>query len=164
MAVEIERKFLVDASRFEPPASGFEIRQGWLVRDAERTVRVRLSRPVGPAGGEPEAFLTVKGPDGAVRSEFEYQIPTLDAVQLLDRLCLPGEIAKVRYETTFGGHTFEVDVYSGHLEGLITAEVELSDPSTDVALPVWVTREVTGEPAWTNARLSLATELPDTSA
>ena len=160
MGVEIERKFLVDAKRFEPPASGMEIRQGWLARDAERTVRVRLSRPVGPASGEPQAFLTVKGPDGVVRSEFEYEIPTDDALELLDRLCLAGEIAKVRYEVPVAGRVFEVDVYSGRLEGLVTAEVELDDPDAPIELPEWVTREVTGDPAWTNARLSVAAEPP----
>ncbi|HET8990581.1 MAG TPA: CYTH domain-containing protein [Acidimicrobiales bacterium] len=159
MGVEIERKFLVDGSRFRPPAAGVEIRQGWLARDETRTVRVRLSRPTGGAGAA-AGFLTVKGPGGLVRSEYEYAIPPEDAGRLLDDLCLPGEVAKVRYKVEHAGHTFEVDVYSGRLAGLVTAEVELDDPSAVVETPPWVTEEVTGDPRWSNAALSRAGSPP----
>jgi adenylate cyclase len=154
MGVEIERKFLVDPEAFAPPSSGTTIRQGWLVRDPERTVRVRLSGPSGDAAGPTRAYLTVKGPDGLVRSEYEYEIPPDDAVRLLDDLCLPGQINKVRYRVPVGRHTFEVDVYSGRQAGLITAEVELPDTDTAVDVPDWAVQEVTGDPQWTNAALS----------
>jgi adenylate cyclase len=154
MGSEIERKFLVDPQRFAAPESGRSIRQGWLARDPERTVRVRLSSPFGREDSPTRAFLTVKGPDGLVRSEFEYEIPPDDAIRLLDDLCLPGQITKVRYQVPAGAHTFEVDVYSGRQAGLVTAEVELPDPDTAVDVPGWVVREVTGDPAWTNAALS----------
>ncbi|HUJ65247.1 MAG TPA: CYTH domain-containing protein, partial [Acidimicrobiales bacterium] len=93
MGVEIERKFLVDTARFSPPTDGTEIRQGYLARSPERSVRVRLTRPL-PASGTPaeSATLTIKGPDGITRLEYEYPIPPADAVELLDRLVLPGEI------------------------------------------------------------------------
>jgi adenylate cyclase len=154
MGTEIERKFLVDPQRFAAPESGTRIRQGWLARDPERTVRVRLSCPFGGEDGPGRAFLTIKGPDGLVRSEYEYEIPPDDATQLLDDLCLPGQITKVRYRVPVGGHIFEVDVYSGRQAGLVTAEVELPDPDTAVEVPEWAVKEVTGDPAWTNAALS----------
>jgi adenylate cyclase len=154
MGVEIERKFLVDPQRFTPPESGTRIRQGWLARDPERTVRVRLSSPWGGRDGPDRAFLTVKGPDGLVRSEYEYEIPPDDAIGLLDNLCLPGQITKVRHQVPVGGHTFEVDVYSGPRQGLVTAEVELASPDAEVEVPSWAVKEVTGDPAWTNAALS----------
>jgi adenylate cyclase len=153
VGVEIERQFLLDSERFDPPTEGIEIRQGWLARDPERTVRIRMSRPSGKVG-QGRTFLTVKGLDGPVRSEFEYDIPLADAATMLDELCLPGEISKVRYAVPFAGHTFEVDVYFGRHAGLITAEVELTDPEATVDLPPWITEEVTGDPAWTNAALS----------
>jgi adenylate cyclase len=154
MGTEIERKFLVDPQHFTPPESGTSIRQGWLARDPERTVRVRLSCPFGADDGEPRAYLTVKGPDGLVRSEYEYEISPDDATRLLDDLCLPGQITKARYRVPVGGHVFEVDVYSGDHAGLITAEVELADPDAPVQVPDWAVKEVTGDPAWTNAALS----------
>ena len=157
MGIEIERKFLVDPARFLPPASGAVIRQGYLVRSSDRSVRVRLSRRPG-AGAEVEASgaLTIKGPDGMARLEYEYSIPADEAAELLDTLCLPGEIAKTRYVVAVEGRKFEVDVYEGAHAGLITAEVELESESEVVDLPDWVTEEVTGDPAWTNAALSRA--------
>jgi adenylate cyclase len=90
------------------------------------------------------------------RLEYEYPIPPADAAELLDRLALPGEIRKVRYLVEVAGRTFEVDVYEGRHQGLITAEIELESSDQEVALPDWVTEEVTGDPAWTNAALSRA--------
>jgi adenylate cyclase len=155
VGVEIERKFLVDAARFSPPAGGVEIRQGYLARSPERSVRVRLTRPAAASGAvEESATLTIKGPDGMTRMEYEYEIPPADAAELLDRLALPGEIGKVRYRVDVAGRTFEVDVYGGRHQGLITAEIEMGSSDDEVVLPDWVTKEVTGDPAWTNAALS----------
>jgi len=162
MGVEIERKFLVDPALFFPPAFGSEIRQGYLVRSPERSVRVRLTRSEVPLGEvEESAALTIKGPDGLARLEYEYPIPAGDAAELLDRLCLPGEIKKVRYLVDVAGRSFEVDVYDGVHAGLITAEIELESVDDTVVLPDWVTEEVTGDPAWTNASLSRAQAAPD---
>ena len=155
MGTEIERKFLVDATRFSPPPFGTEIRQGYLVRDPERSVRIRLGRLHRPDGSiEEESFLTVKGPGGLVRAEYEYAIPPTDATELLDNLCLPGEIAKTRYEVDVAGRTFEVDVYAGRYSGVIVAEVEFDDPEEMIVLPDWVTDDVTGDPAWSNQAMS----------
>jgi CYTH domain-containing protein len=154
MGVEIERKFLVDASSFTPPEVGSEIRQGYLARDADRSVRVRLTRRTTSEGTVESATLTIKGPDGMTRAEYEYPIPPGDAVELLDTLSLPGEISKTRYKVDVAGRPFEVDVYSGRHAGLLTAEVELDSESDEVVLPDWVTEEVTGDPAWTNAAMS----------
>ncbi len=158
MGTEIERKFLVDATRFAPPPFGTEIRQGYLVRDPERSVRVRLNRVHRSDGSiEEKAYLTVKGPGGLVRAEYEYAIPPADAAELLDNLCLAGEIAKTRYEVDVAGRMFEVDVFAGRHSGAIIAEVEFGDvDEVDevVELPDWVTEEVTGDPAWTNAAMS----------
>jgi adenylate cyclase len=159
VGVEIERKFLVDPARFSPPPVGAEIRQGYLARSSERSVRVRLKRQSKESGeAEESAALTIKGPDGMTRMEYEYPIPPADAAELLDRLALPGEIRKVRYLVEVSGRTFEVDVYGGRHQGLVTAEVELDSPDAEVTLPDWVTEEVTGDPAWTNAVLSQAGE------
>jgi CYTH domain-containing protein len=76
MALEIERKFLVHGDGWREGAKQ-RLRQCYLNRDKERTVRVRI------AGDK--AFLTIKGvTHGATRVEFEYEIPIKDAEQLLE--------------------------------------------------------------------------------
>ena len=51
MAVEIERKFIVDTSKWKPQNKGLDIRQGYICSEKGRTVRVRTK-------GE-KAFLTI---------------------------------------------------------------------------------------------------------
>ena len=87
VAVEIERKFLVVGTEWRD-ASGVRLSQGFLNRDKQRTVRVRIAGP--------RAFLTVKGETrGASRAEFEYEIPVEDAEQLL-ALCEGSRVEKIR--------------------------------------------------------------------
>jgi CYTH domain-containing protein len=67
MGTEIERKFLVQGPQWRQ-GTGVPYSQGYLNREKERTVRVRI------AGDK--AFLTIKGISrGASRAEFEYEIP-----------------------------------------------------------------------------------------
>ncbi len=147
MATEIERKFLVNGESWRVGAEGLAYRQGYLNRDPERTVRVRLA---GDAG-----FLTVKGrSQGACRTEFEYPIPVADARAMLEALCLGPIIEKVRYRVPFGGHVWEVDEFGGENRGLVLAELELGAPDEDFAVPPWVGQEVTGDPRYYNANLA----------
>jgi adenylate cyclase len=150
VATEIERKFLVpgDAWRAVVPAEveGTVIRQGYLVRGVERTVRVRRAGDRG--------WLTIKGPGTLARAEYEYEIPPGDADELLATLCEPGVIDKVRYRVPVGDLVWEVDEFHGRHDGLVVAEVELPSVDTAVELPDWVGDEVTDDPAYTNASLS----------
>lgn len=146
MPTEIERKFLVksDAWRAGPP--GTEISQGYLARDKQRSVRVRL------AGDE--AFITVKGAGkGISRSEFEYPVPLEDAREML-RLCLPSLIEKVRHERHHAGHLWEVDEFQGDNAGLVVAEIELDAEDRDFEKPEWVGEEVSDDPRYLNACLA----------
>src|SRR6266511_5885259 len=80
MAIEIERKFLVNGNSWRSGTTRQQIRQGYLCSSADRTVRVRV-------GGD-RAFLTIKGAQhGASRYEYEYGIPIRDATEMLERLC-----------------------------------------------------------------------------
>jgi adenylate cyclase len=147
MAQEIERKFLV-RGRFEDQASGHtRIVQGYLSSVPERTVRVRIKGDQG--------FLTIKGignSSGASRFEWEREIPTADADQLL-ALCEPGVIDKVRYLVPAGPHTYEVDVFHGDNDGLIVAEIELGAEDEAFERPSWLGAEVTGDPRYYNSAL-----------
>jgi len=147
MGQEIERKFLVAGDGWRARAdAGRRMRQGYLIADEARSVRVRVAGDV--------ATMTIKGPsDGAVRDEFEYGIPLADAEALLERLCLRPFIEKTRHRVEHAGHLWEVDVFEGDNAPLVVAEVELARADEAVALPEWVGREVTGDGRFTNARL-----------
>ena len=147
MAFEIERKFLVDASKL--PAQilidGEKISQGYLSSEPARTVRVRTK------GGR--GFLTVKSANvGITRKEFEFEIPVDDAEEIL-KLC-PNVLTKVRYKVEHAGKIWEVDVFSGRHDGLILAEVELSSADEVVELPAWLGEEVSTNPKFFNSVLA----------
>lgn len=146
MGKEIERKFLViNDSYRESAVSSDSIKQGYLSRDPERTVRVRTR--------DDKGFLTVKGVTrGCEREEFEYEIPFSDASHLL-AMCLPPVIEKIRYIVPFGGRTWEVDVFEGANTGLTVAEIELGDSTEQFPLPDFIGKEVTGDPRYYNSNL-----------
>ncbi len=146
MAKEIERKFLVKPDVWKAPAGGTTIRQGYLSSVKERVVRVRTKGP--------KAFLTIKGlTKGISRSEFEYEIPVEDADVLLTNLCEQPLIEKTRYKEMHLGHTWEIDVFFGANEGLIVAEVELTDEKEQLTLPAWAGEEVSSDPRYFNSNL-----------
>ncbi|MBX3157935.1 MAG: CYTH domain-containing protein [Deltaproteobacteria bacterium] len=145
MAHEIERKFLVDAARWNPTGHGTALRQGYLSSVPERTVRVRLA-------GE-RAVLTVKGlTTGVTRTELEYEIPVEDARILLD-MCERPLIEKVRHVEDWGGTRWEIDVFGGDNAGLVLAEVELPSEDAAFARPPWLGREVSDDARYYNANL-----------
>ncbi|MBF0143389.1 MAG: CYTH domain-containing protein [Magnetococcales bacterium] len=146
MGIEIERRFLAQGDLWRTGAVGVVYRQGFLSTVKERVVRVRLAGNVGS--------LTIKGlARGFTRAEFNYPLPTADAVEMLDTLCERPLIEKIRHTITFGGVTWEVDEFLGENAGLVIAEVELAEENQDFALPPWVGREVSGESRYFNANL-----------
>lgn len=147
MAIEIERKFLVCGTDWRAGASTL-FRQGYLNRDKQRTVRVRI------AGNR--AYLTIKGiSSGASRAEFEYEIPLADAEQLLS-LCDGPLIEKTRYVVPHAGMLWEVDEFHGANSGLIVAEIELQAAAQQFDKPAWVGREVTDDKRYFNSSLAVA--------
>lgn len=147
MAKEIERKFLVKNSTFlELSTTAIRIKQGYLSRLPEATVRVRI------AGDK--AFLTVKGKnDGAVRDEWEYSIPVADAEGMLERCAQGSVISKTRYIVPEGAYNWEVDEFHGAHEGLVVAEIELPYADATFGCPDFIGEEVTGNPSYYNSNL-----------
>lgn len=147
--IEIERKFLVTSTAFIAEAfCQNRIVQGYLNSNPERTVRIRIKGDKG--------FLTIKGignESGLSRFEWEKEIQVTEAEQLL-HLCENGVIDKIRHEVKVGSHVYEVDVFSGANEGLIVAEIELSDENESFEKPVWLGEEVTNDNRYYNAYLS----------
>lgn len=147
MALEIERKFLVEGDFKSQAYSSSRIKQGYILSANGKTVRVRMRGDKG--------FLTIKGPSdiaGISRYEFEKEITPEEAEQLF-KLCEPGIIDKTRYLVKSGKHTFEVDEFYGDNEGLVMAEVELSSEDEEYLKPNFIGREVTGDRKYYNSHL-----------
>ena len=145
MGTEIERKFLVTGDAWRT-ANGQRLRQGYLNRHPERTVRVRVA-------GE-QAFLTIKGlTSGFSRSEFEYPVPLADAEAML-ALCDGPLVDKVRHVLEFDGARWEVDEFLGDNRGLVVAEIELASERQSFARPPWLGREVTDDVRYFNSSLA----------
>lgn len=150
MSQEIERRFVLEG---EPagqlPASGTRLAQGYLCSGEGLSVRIRIV--------DTDATLTVKGGGGLARTEVDLPLGTDDA-QALWPFTAGQRIDKVRYRVPLGpdGPVAEVDRYAGQLEGLLTAEVEFDDEqqAEGFRAPAWFGREVTGDPAWSNAALA----------
>ena len=146
MAKEIERKFLVRDASFKLISTGVLYRQGYLNRNVERTVRVRVAGEL--------AYITIKGvTNGMERLEFEYTIPMKDANELLETICIKPLIEKFRYKFASDGHVWEVDEFIGDNKGLTVAEVELLSADEIVVLPNWIGKEVTGDVRYYNSNL-----------
>lgn len=149
MATETERKFLLKDSSWNTGIVGTEYKQGYLISTRERTVRIRIAGDKG--------YITIKGPglEGSLaRPEYEYEIPLIDAEELLATLCEPEKIEKTRYKIPFENHVWEVDVFHGSNEGLVMAEVELTDEHEAVTLPPWIGDEVSDDPRYFNSKLA----------
>ncbi|WP_299676615.1 CYTH domain-containing protein [uncultured Dokdonia sp.] len=145
----MERKFLLTSDAFKEAAhTKTRIKQGYLSTDPERTVRIRTKGNRG--------FLTIKGKSsdsGMTRMEVEEEIAFAKAETLL-KLCLPGIIDKTRYEVTINKQTWEIDEFYGENEGLLLAEIELSNENESFAQPSWIGKEVTGTKKYYNSYIS----------
>lgn len=146
MGLEIEKKFLVQNMEWKEQTKGTFYRQGYLSSRKERTVRIRTI--------EDKAYLTIKGISrGAIRSEYEYEIPYEEAVEMLIDICEKPIIEKVRYIVMHNGLLWEIDEFAGENAGLIVAEVELEDENQAIDLPPWIGAEVTTDERYFNANL-----------
>ena len=146
MGIEIERKFLVKDESWRAFARGKKYCQGYLSSNKERTVRIRTTGNRG--------YLTIKGiANGAVRVEYEYEIPVDEAWAMLDDLCEKPLIEKSRYKIEHRGLLWEVDEFYGENQGLIIAEVELDFKDQKFEKPEWIGAEVTGDSKYFNSNL-----------
>ena len=154
MAIEIERKFLVEGDGWRAGARASRIEQGYLSNSPDVSVRVRIR--------DQAASLTVKGErSGLTRDEFEYPIP-LDEARAMLALCVLPPIIKTRHDVLFAGRLWEVDEFAGRHTGLIIAEIELASEADEITLPPWIGAEVTHDPRYRNSVLIAADPLPGT--
>ena len=146
MHTEIERKFIVDTSMWEPKGQGEQYKQGYISVHPERAVRVRIA-------GQ-SAFLCIKGKaSNFSRREFEYGIPVSDAEQMLKLFCKRPPIEKRRHKEIHHGKLWEIDVFQAENDGLVLAEVELESEGEEIILPDFASREVSSDERYLNSNL-----------
>jgi adenylate cyclase len=148
MAIEIERKFLLrndDWRNFIQSSS--TLRQAYILHADDRNLRIRIKN-------EDTAKLTIKiGRDGLVRSEYEYDVPLEDALELIE-ICDGVVLEKTRHLVHWDNHTWEIDEFSGIYSGLITAEVELDATDDLPTIPDWIGEELTSDRRYSNQTLA----------
>lgn len=148
MGKEIERKFLLSSDAWrDQVSSSRRLIQGYLMREQSTAIRVRLE-------GD-RAELNIKHTlDGISRLEYEYEIPTPDAHEILEKVAQRPLIDKVRYLVPFGNHIWEIDEFNGDNAGLIMAEIELGTADEAFERPAWLGEEVSLDARYYNSNLS----------
>lgn len=155
--VETELKFLVDELPEDVNLEAMPhtvLRQGYVVvcSDGAET-RIRSF--------DNERFeMTVKSGGTVQRTEQTIKLPK-DMFEVLWAQTTGMRVEKTRYKIPYGKHTIELDVYEGHLTGLMTAEVEFSGRQEDAEVkavafepPTWFGRDVTNDRRYKNQNLA----------
>ena len=147
MHLEIERRFLVDQSKFILPDKKKSIKQAYLMFDDSQVLRIRKI--------ENNFLLTYKYKKTNInRLEFEYQIPNEDGDRLIS-LSKHFIIEKDRYYHQLGKHLWEIDIFYGKNQGLVIAEIELNDENEDIEIPSWIGKEISNDDKYLNFNLSI---------
>lgn len=121
--------------------------QGYM-RSEDVAIRVRKQGA--------RAVVTFKAREsGAVRGEWEYEIPPADAEELIGRFCEERVVRKTRHYVPIAGRRWEIDVFEGRHEGLVIAELELDAEDEEFDHPPWLGPEVTDDASYYNEALAL---------
>lgn len=148
MNIEIERKYLVK----HPPGlenfSSEEILQGYLLITDEKEIRIRKKGN--------NYFQAVKVGQGLKRQEIEREIGMFQFEEHWPET-EGRRIEKRRYMIYYDAVLIELDVYSGELTGLITAEVEFKSEEDSMLFepPPWFGPEVTHDDRYKNKNLAV---------
>jgi len=147
MPIEIERKFLLVNNNWrELVKYSHRIRQGYMGEISKASVRIRVQGDIANINIK-SATLTMR------RMEYEYEIPLHEAEEMLDQLCNQPQVDKTRYIVEQGKHKWEIDEFYGDNQGLVVAEIELSDEMETFDKPEWLGKEVTQDPRYYNVNL-----------
>jgi CYTH domain-containing protein len=143
VALEIERKFLLANDGWKSAiARSVRIRDGLIANSNGQKARVRIADDVATIA------LKSRKRDLIVRDEFEYSIPLSDAEEILRIMCDGNVLYKTRHFVLHASNTWQVDVYEGLLDGVVLAEIELTNVDQTLMLPDWIGAEVTSDPSF----------------
>lgn len=155
MALEIERKYLIEMPDIKNIESSFEVKRFDIIQTylesngtKERRVRKRVYGEITEYFYTEKEFLTsvtrIENEKLITREEYE----TLLLEKKKDRL----PVEKTRYVIPWEEHFVEIDIYSFSGE-YCTAEIEIEDERDNVQLPPFlkVVKEVTGMKEYSNS-------------
>lgn len=147
-AVEIERKFLVTKVP-DILGEGIAISQGYLFIGEDGS-EVRM-RKIGK-----KCFMTKKSGGDLQREEEEFEI-SQEEFDATWRATEGKRVEKTRYKIPHRGNIIELDVYTGGLTGLVTAEVEFAsvEASQSFVPPEFLGSDVTNDKRFKNQQLAL---------
>ena len=142
--MEIERKFLIKELPDLRKYKYYKIEQGYL--STSPVVRIRRK--------DDKYILTYKGSGLMARQEIEAELTEEAYHHLLEKI--DGyPITKKRYIIPLDPYTIELDIFEGHMEGLVMAEVEF--PSVEEANsfvpPEWFGEDVTDDRRYHNSNM-----------
>lgn len=147
MALEIERKFRLQNDDWRRTVlTSTPMRQGYLPCADTVSIRIRSEGPL--------AYLNLKSTTlGVTRHEFEYPVPTSEALEMMALFCGGRFIDKTRHRVEHAGHHWEIDEFHGANAGLFVAEIELATADEVFAHPGWLGTEVSDDPRYYNVCL-----------
>ena len=146
MALEIERKFKVLNDDFKLDSHKIiDIKQGYIFSNESKVLRVRIASN--------HSKIAIKFGQDIIRHEYEYEIPSLDAENLL-KICDGHIITKKRYLIKRQDLCWEVDEFLNQNKGLVIAEIELKNENQEFDKPSWVGEEISYDKRFYNYFLS----------
>tara|TARA_Y100001968_G_scaffold317067_1_gene345632 strand:- start:338 stop:838 length:501 start_codon:yes stop_codon:yes gene_type:complete len=148
MGIEIERRFLVENEDWKSQVLLSEdFSQAYMNSIVDQwATRVRVI-------DNKRAFITLKSSqNGLLNYEFEYSIPTQDAIELIKLSKF--KITKTRHQLKINEKYWVVDLFYGKNYPLIIAEIELNSESEEIQVPSWCGQEITGIKSLSNASLA----------
>ncbi len=143
--MEIERKYLIGTlPQIKKVDKAIHIEQGYV--SISPVIRIRRT--------DDSFFLTIKGKGLIAREEYEMEIGTEEYVHLSTKVDYP-LILKTRYLIPVKDYTIELDVFHGHLNGLILAEVEFDsmEAADNFSPPSWFGKDVSSDARFQNNHL-----------
>jgi len=148
MPLEIERKFLVRSDGWRRGVTRtMHIVDHLIARFPNGKARIRVCNNA--------ATLTLKGQrKGLARSEYHVPLETEDAVDMIAEFSTGPGIEKHRHEVVVDDLVWQIDEYTGVLEGLVTSDVELPHENFALVTPDWAGDEITGDPRFGSSRLA----------
>lgn len=159
--LEIERRFLVDRSKFvltslPSHTASVDIEQTYLVPSQQQWQERVRSR--GQGGAHLYTHTMKSRRSDIVRGEQERHISPREYTYLLNRRDdTRNPIRKNRLCFVYQSHYCELDLFEEPHENLAILEVEIGSPDEQVVTPPYlpIIREITGEAAYSNASLAL---------
>ena len=154
IGLEVERKFLVSADNIP-----YDLSRATISEYIQSYINISPEIRVRQIDGSRYTFTIKQSVDdiGLARQEIGFDI-NQDEYEFLFEKRIASPIEKTRYRFVGeSGNVVYLDIYSGHLEGLATAEIEFynAEDANKFVPPNWFVRELTSDDRYKNANLAL---------